>query len=55
MRQSEYFRRCADISRILSVQRGDVSLFEAQKTPFGGTHYRRKDLLDLPPADRGRE
>lgn len=53
MWESEYFRRCAETSRILSMHRGDMSLFEAQKTSFGGIHYRRKDILDPPPTDRG--
>ncbi len=49
-RESEYFRRCAETSRVLSMEKGDVRLFEAQKTALGLVHYRRKDLLDpLPP------
>lgn len=55
MWEAEYFRRCAETARILCMQRGDVSLFEPQKTPLGGIHYRRKDFLDPPPADRGSE
>jgi hypothetical protein len=53
--ESEYFRRCAETSRLLSMQRGDVSLFEVKKTLLGERYYRRKDLLDPPPADHGAE
>jgi hypothetical protein len=55
MWESEYFRRCAETSRVMSMHTGDVRLFEAQKTPLGGVQYSRKDLLDPPPADRGSE
>ena len=54
MWESEYFRRCAETSRILSMRRGDVSLFEARKTQ-GGIQYRRKDFLNPPPSGLGRE
>jgi hypothetical protein len=48
--EAEYFRRCAETSRVLSMEKGDVRLFEAQKTALGLVHYRRKDMLDpLPP------
>lgn len=53
--ESEYFRRCAETSRILSMRRGDVSLFEARKTSLGEIHYRRKDFLDPPPTHLGGE
>jgi hypothetical protein len=55
MWESQYFRRCAETSRVLSLHRGDLRLFEAQKTPLGGIYYRRRDLLDLPPAGAGSE
>ncbi|SFM27275.1 hypothetical protein [Variovorax sp. OV329] len=55
MWESEYFRRCAETSRILAMRRGDVSLFEARKTPLGVIQYRRKDFLDPPPSDFGGE
>lgn len=49
--ESEYFRRCADTARVMAIEKGDIRLFEAHKTPFGGLHYRRKDMLDPPPAE----
>jgi len=49
--ESEYFRRCAETSRIMSIHRGDMSLFEAKEALLGGVHYRRKDILDPPPLD----
>ena len=48
-REAEYFRRCADTSRLMAMQTGDLRLFEAHETPFGGTVFRRKDLFDPPP------
>jgi hypothetical protein len=47
--ESEYFRRCAQTSRLLSMEKGDLRMFEAQKTGLGLQHYRRKDMLDPPP------
>jgi hypothetical protein len=44
--ESEYFRRCAETSRVLSMEKGDIRLFEAKKTALGLVHYRRKDMLD---------
>lgn len=55
LRESEYFRRCAENSRIMSMQKGDVRLFEAKKTLLGDTYYRRKDFLDVPPSNQGAE
>jgi hypothetical protein len=51
--ESEYFRRCAETSRLLSMNIGDLRLFESLKTSLGGTYYRRKDFLDLPPENHG--
>ena len=51
MWESEYLRRCAETSRLMSIQKGDLRLFEAHKTVLGESHYRRKDLLDPPPED----
>lgn len=46
--EAEYFRRCAETSHLLAIQRGDVALFEADSGPFGLISYRRKDRLDAP-------
>ncbi len=52
--ESEYFRRCAETSHLLCVSRGDLRLFEVQKSLLGDTsYYRRRDWLDPPPAVRG--
>jgi hypothetical protein len=53
LRESEYFRRCAETSRLMSMHRGDLRLFETKKTLLGGSYYRRKDWLDPPPAEHG--
>lgn len=47
--QSEYLRRCAETSRLLSMENGDLRMFEAHRTLLGLHHYRRKDMLDPPP------
>jgi hypothetical protein len=48
--ESEYFQRCAETSRLMSMEKGDLRLFDVQKTALGLVHYRRKDMLDpLPP------
>ncbi len=49
MWESEYFRRCAETSRLLSMHRGDLRLIEARETPLGGTVFRRKEWVE-PPA-----
>ena len=51
--ESEYFRRCAETSAVLAIQRGDLRLFEAHKTPSGSLGYRRKGMLGPPPPNTG--
>jgi hypothetical protein len=54
--EAEYFRRCAETSRVMSMERGDLRLFEAQKKPWWDfADYKRRDFLDPPPKDRGIE
>lgn len=48
--ESEYFRRCAETSRVMSMDRGDLRLFKAQNKPWWGVaDYKRWDFLDPPP------
>ena len=54
--EAEYYRRCAETSRLMSMHRGDLRMFEAQKAPWwGAADYKRRALLDPPPIDRGIE
>jgi len=44
--EAENFRRCADTSRLLAYELGDITLFEGQLDSFGRPRHRRKDRLD---------
>lgn len=44
--EAEYFRRCAETSRRLAFETGDLTLFEGRKDLLDRPFYRRKDRLD---------
>jgi hypothetical protein len=44
--EAQFYRQCAETSRTLAFERGDLSMFEAQSAGYlGGVNYRRRDRL----------
>jgi hypothetical protein len=41
--ESNYYRECAKTSRVLAFERGDLTLFEAEKHLWGSRSFRRRD------------
>jgi len=42
-REASYYRECAQTSRVLAFERGDLTLFQAVEVPLGSRIFRRKD------------
>ncbi len=43
--ESKYYRECAQTSRTLAFNSGDLTLFEAVEGRLGARHFRRKDRM----------
>jgi hypothetical protein len=43
--EATYFRECARTSRVLSFEKGDLTLFEVVEGTLGSRHFRRKDRI----------
>ena len=41
--EASYHRECAQTSRVLAFERGDLTLFQAVEVPLGSRIFRRKD------------
>jgi hypothetical protein len=43
--EARYYRECAQTSRVLAFERGDLTLFEAREGFLGGKSFHRKDRM----------
>jgi len=46
-REASYYRECAQTSRVLAFERGDLTLFKAVKVPLRSPIFRRKDRTSI--------
>jgi len=46
-REASYYRECAQTSRVLAFERGDLTLFQAVKVPLRSPIFRRKDRTSI--------
>ena len=45
--KARYYRECAQTSRVLAFERGDLTLFQAVEVPMGSRIFRRKDRTSI--------
>jgi len=46
-REASYYRECAQTSRVVAFERGDLTPFQAVEVPLGGRIFRRKDRTSI--------
>jgi len=46
-REASYYRECAQTSRVLGFEGGDLTLFQAVEVPLGSRTLRRKDRTSI--------
>ena len=46
-REASYYRECAQTSRVLAFEGGDLTLFQAVEVPLGSRTLRRKDRTSI--------
>jgi len=46
-REASYYRECAQTSRVLAFEGGDLTLFQAVEVPLGSRTLRRNDRTSI--------